>query len=170
MIHVSNPMLTSRASPEGDDPDNYQLSRFFDCLASANGFSPVERSAIIVVSHVLPDKPAFLSALEKYCGRLIAVVPKRVDEISLGRVGQSFPVVNWGRTQTEDASYCLPLIEALLKPKEELFILDVGGYFAKSAGQISRALPLKGIIEKTENGHQRYERLCLTGDGAARDF
>lgn len=168
---VSNPMrLASEASSYGDDPDEYRLSRFFQHLASSNGLARIDRAAIVVVSHVLPDKPAFVAALEEYCGRVIAVVPKRVDAVSLHRVGQRFPVVNWCRAQTEDASYCVPAIEDLLEPGEELFILDVGGYFAKSARQLARALPLKGIIEKTENGHQRYERLSCAGDEPARLF
>ena len=67
------------------------------------------------------------------------------------------------RRWTNDPDSLIQQIAPLVAPHERLLILDIGGYFAKTQVILSEYFGPRflGVVEMTENGHQRYEQEVL---------
>lgn len=112
----------------------------------------------VLVAHMLSTLPPFLQGLERI-GRVAGIVPKpsSIDPSVLDWTRLNYEVLDLTRRQTNDPEH----VSERLRPVvggERFILLDIGGYFALSLGQISKDYPdqLIGLVEDTENGHQRY--------------
>jgi adenosylhomocysteinase len=119
-------------------------------------------AASLVITHLLPERPAFLDALTQLA-RVAAVLPKPKSQVPevVDEVRRRYRVNQLSRDQFADPGLALDYLESTV-PGEDLVLLDIGGYFAPSldvlAGKFSGRI--LGVVEDTENGHQRYQSLA----------
>lgn len=128
--------------------------------------------AILVVTHLIPDRPPFLEALLNLATQ-VAVVPKRksIHEATYQDIKNRFDVLEWSREDLQSADIVETVADWTRGKK--LVILDIGGYFANILEAIKKRLGNKflGVIEDTENGLQKYlaiKRLCCPVVSVAR--
>ncbi|WP_271274543.1 adenosylhomocysteinase [Aliamphritea hakodatensis] len=116
---------------------------------------------LVVVTHLLDIPTCYLDCLERFA-RVSMVVPKprSISHSTLEQVEKKFPVVIKKRDQLQSADVTAAVINDHV-PEGDLIIIDIGGYFAASVSHLPEMLQarLKGIVEITENGHQRYSNL-----------
>lgn len=131
--------------------------RFFHHF-TAEGTTP--DLCILLVTHLLPDRPLFIETLAQI-GRIGAILPKpkSIHADTLAWVARQYPIIELDRCWTASPGDVLARVLPLLRPHERLLILDIGGYFAATLVALHRALGERflGVVEMTENGHQRYE-------------
>ncbi|UAK71154.1 adenosylhomocysteinase [Aeromonas enteropelogenes] len=124
----------------------------------------IDGLCILLVTHLLPDRPRFIEALGQM-GRIAAILPKpkSVHAPTLEWVSRHYPVCTLNRQWTNDPDGVIAQIAPLVAPHERLIILDIGGYFAKTQATLSEYFGPRflGVVEMTENGHQRYEQEVL---------
>lgn len=134
-------------------------------------------TAIIVVQHIVPNTSPLVEALAK-CFSSVTLIPKprSVNPVIISQFesARDFPVkvVHAKRDRTSQADVFFDQVAAHIGDKS-IVILDVGGYFAESFVGIGLASGgrLIGVIEDTENGHQKYlEALSRLPDGSAGDW
>ncbi|TFI22198.1 adenosylhomocysteinase [Streptomyces sp. 4R-3d] len=124
-------------------------------------FAPVEQAASFLVTHLLPERPAFVRAVASF-SKLRAVLPKpkSISPAAQREVEQTFPVDVLTRELFAETDTALDYFESRAAD-EPVALLDVGGYFAPALvalhGRFSGRIA--GVIEDTENGHRRYEDL-----------
>lgn len=133
-------------------------ARFFSTVATA---VPPFKGCFVVVSHVLPTIVPFVRALESI-GRIAAIVPKRgsIDGRTLTEIESSHCVLKVDRQMLGTTEYLRSSVLPLLGT-DEVIVLDVGGYFSGALGELHSALGdrLLGVVEDTENGHQKYAQM-----------
>ncbi|MEG0006727.1 MAG: adenosylhomocysteinase [Aeromonas sp.] len=121
----------------------------------------LEDLCILLVTHLLPDRPHFIQVLDQV-GRVGAILPKpkSVHGPTLAWVQQHYPVLPLNRHWTNDPEGVIAQIAPLVQPHERLIILDIGGYFARTQAILCEHFGDRfiGVVEMTENGHQRYEQ------------
>ncbi|NBE50608.1 NAD-binding protein [Streptomyces boluensis] len=124
-------------------------------------FTPSEPTASFLITHLLPERPAFVRAVAAMT-RLAAVLPKpkSVNPAAQREVEQAVPVDTLTRGLFTDPDTALDYLESRAAG-EAVSLLDVGGYFAPSLADLHSRFTgtLAGVVEDTENGHRRYEDL-----------
>lgn len=112
----------------------------------------------VLVGHMLTTLPPFLTALERI-GRIAGIIPKpsSIDPAILSWAKQDYAVLDLTRRQIGEAGLLKERLQDVVGD-ERFILLDIGGYFAPSLEQVCEAYSgrLVGLVEDTENGHQRY--------------
>lgn len=124
-------------------------------------FTPAERSASFLVTHLLPERPAFVRAVAALTGlRAVLPKPKSIDEAARREVERGILVDSLSRALFGQPNTALDYIESRAAG-EDVVLLDVGGYFAPTLADVGACFSgrILGVIEDTENGHRRYEDL-----------
>ncbi|MGV9311107.1 adenosylhomocysteinase [Streptomyces sp. NPDC003691] len=136
-----------------------RLDAYFSKIATR--FAPDKGAASFLITHLLPERPAFVRAVATM-SRLCAVLPKpKSVSISARReVERTVPVDTLSREMFCDAAVALDYMESRTEA-ENLLLLDVGGYFAPALAELHTRFSgnLLGVVEDTENGHRRYQSL-----------
>ncbi len=113
----------------------------------------------IIVTHLLPNAPQFLEALNKVgMIRLIVAIPYSIDEKTKAEILQSYSIVFPSMDELTDSEFMVNLIKKAV-PKERKFIIqEIGGYFAGITKELKTHYSdnFIGIVEDTEAGHKRY--------------
>lgn len=116
---------------------------------------------LAVVTHLLDQPQIFLDSLQGI-GTLAMILPKpkSICRETLTQVEKRFQVVIKSRAQVASAEVMAAILNDVV-PAQDLVLVDIGGYFAASLpGLIPRLKSrLIGVVEVTENGHQRYAAL-----------
>jgi adenosylhomocysteinase len=104
----------------------------------------------------------FLSALEGI-GRIAAVIPKASSKkfADLNSLSKNYPVLDIDRqTIVANPNKFMNLLGRLIQD-ERFAVIDMGGYFSHIALDLFKKFDKQiiGIVEDTENGHQKYEEL-----------
>lgn len=111
----------------------------------------------LVITHLLAERPKFLEGVARISD-VAAVLPKprSVNEIALREVAH-LQVDNLNRSTLSDPEQALAYAESRAAGRD-LVLLDVGGYFAPALEHLHSHFSgrLLGVVEDTENGHQRY--------------
>ncbi|KKB64489.1 hypothetical protein WM40_06330 [Robbsia andropogonis] len=116
---------------------------------------------VLLVTHAVPGVTDYVLAMSRR-DRVIGVIPKpnTIDPQTLQAVSEITPVFNVRREDIDarNDSYCTLLSH--LEAAGKFVIIDMGGYFAEAVSAFPDSIKrnLIGIVEDTENGHQRYER------------
>ena len=117
------------------------------------------RFSSVVVTHILPDSRSYLEALSSVSEiRSIIPKPKSIVPDILDGLKTQFTVGNLDRQDVAEGDK----LYRILDPIDSDFILfDIGGYFAPIANILALRYEgkIRGIIEDTENGHQKYEEV-----------
>lgn len=128
---------------------------FYDKVCQA---LPVNQPAgALVVTHILPDVLEYLSAI-KHLADVVIVIPKPKSIVPdiLRKVQTRFETVQITRTDLLDIDSITPLIQ---RAGGRVVVFDIGGWFAPVINRLAEAHPgcILGVVEDTENGHQKYE-------------
>ena len=130
-------------------------SHFFEEIQPA----PVSDLSLVVVTHLLDTPTIYLDCLQRF-SRVAMVVPKpkSISRSTLDNVDERFQVVIKKRAQISSPEVATAIINDHV-PEGRLIIIDIGGYFAETIRELPTRLnsTLLGVVEVTENGHQRYE-------------
>ncbi|GAB3221258.1 adenosylhomocysteinase [Glycomyces halotolerans] len=131
-------------------------SSFFTRIAET--FAPEAPVAVIAITHLLTERPAFIDAIAGL-GELAALLPKpkSLDQATLGEIATRYQVDQLTREQFADPETALAYMEKRAAGRP-VVLLDVGGYFAPVLGHLCEHFSgqIVGVVEDTENGHQRY--------------
>lgn len=127
---------------------------------------PTDIESLVVVTHLVPGVDDFLKAINERI-RIAAVIPKpnSIDPRILRKIEKTIPVLHYTREKIKrNPSVFLDAVSSHVG-HFRFAIIDTGGYFSHvltSISDISR-FNLAGVVEDTENGHQKYEALLETG-------
>ena len=125
---------------------------FFDFLEFEFDFKKNDTD-IIGVFHILPDFLIFSEAINKIANlKLVIPKPNSINKDILSKVEDKYNI----RTDINRNN-----IEEIIKeidPKRKTIFLDIGAYFSEIKDELKSILGenFLGIIEDTENGHQKY--------------
>jgi adenosylhomocysteinase len=130
--------------------------RFYSELAQSLDMR--EKPAVLVVAHMLPDVEVYLEALQYVADlRMIIPKPRSIDRVTLEGLQWRYPIEHISRKDLAKSERIQSLIADKGSP---LVIFDIGGYFAPMVNEAKRQHDhFLGVIEDTENGHQRYEHV-----------
>lgn len=122
-------------------------------------FAPTQRPASFLITHLLPERPAFVRAVAAMTNlRAVLPKPKSVRAEALGEVeAAGHPCDKLSRAMFADADRAVRYIDARAAGRP-VVLLDVGGYFAPALPALCDRLSgrILGVVEDTENGHKRY--------------
>jgi adenosylhomocysteinase len=131
---------------------------FFNNLLESVGKKEVK---LILVTHLLPDRPPFLEALSKvFDVALIIPKAKTIDEETYQETKKKYNILKLDREKLNNPKFAKSMISKYTKGKP-FIISDIGGYFSKVLPELKKEFQdnFLGVIEDTENGHQKYEKL-----------
>ncbi len=118
-----------------------------------------KKISVVAVSHIIPSSEEYIKAL-KESFNLIGIIPKlkSINKNSQKRL-ESVGVKILHEFNRESISDNPSKFIDLIKNEQEICLVDIGGYFSSVVKQLEQQLGSKllGIIEDTENGHQKYE-------------
>lgn len=147
--------------------DDRRAGAFFALIAKHFGFSsPRNDVNLIVVNHVVPTLPIFLEGLQ-HIANVALVIPKKSvrDPYIFSHISQKYKVIDLSR-ETLKKNKSKEYIHELVENGKQCIILDVGGYFAPCLKELAEDPiffnGLLGVVEDTENGHQKYEQIQKT--------
>ncbi len=116
--------------------------------------------SVIAISHIIPSSESYILGLQENFN-LIGVIPKpnsinKKMLTSLKEIG--LPILD--QFTRESISKNPKELTDLLAKYDNICMVDIGGYFCESINFIKKRLGKKllGVIEDTENGHQKYEK------------
>ncbi len=148
----------NRGGTSVDTLDAPRVRQFFNVVSSSSASSKTERPAVLVVTHLLADRPYFLEAISKVSNiKAIFPKPKTIDPTVRSLISRTYPIEVVSRDQMNKPDACLLLLNKYGKGVP-LVLIDIGGYFAKSLNALISGYSGKilGVVEDTENGHQKY--------------
>tara|TARA_Y100000310_G_scaffold332859_1_gene409246 strand:- start:648 stop:1742 length:1095 start_codon:yes stop_codon:yes gene_type:complete len=134
---------------------------FFDIITSE---IPKKKVKLILVTHILPDRIVFLDALSKIIDiACIIPKPKSISPKSLKEIEKKYKIIRATKNYLKDKSTCIELINKYVGDNE-FIISDIGGYFSETANHLINKYKDRflGIVEDTENGMQKYEKIKLS--------
>ncbi|MGH3930167.1 MAG: NAD(P)-binding domain-containing protein, partial [Pseudonocardiaceae bacterium] len=142
--------------------EDFEVSRVDAFFRKVTSQHPADGETwAVVITHLLGERPAFLRAV----GRVAQVAgllpkPKSIDTDALREVSGLMPVDKLDRAAFCDSDHALAYLESRAA-RRSVVLLDVGGYFAPSLEHLCGYFSgqIMGVVEDTENGHQRYAAL-----------
>ncbi|GAA2651458.1 adenosylhomocysteinase [Streptomyces aculeolatus] len=142
-----------------ESPERARLDAFFRQITTQ--FPAGEEITTLVITHLLPERPAFLRAMTAV-STVGAVLPKprSIHQPTLDAVRRTFRVHALTRERFTDNTQALHYLEDTAGGRD-VILVDIGGYFAASLDTLASKFSgrLLGVVEDTENGHQRYAAL-----------
>lgn len=133
---------------------------FFESIIEPHRYKNID--SVLVVVHANVDIDSFLTALGGIV-RIAGVLPKASSKrfTNLDTLKSKFKVIEYDRQAiSSDPIKFLNEVELLIR-NERFAIIDMGGYFSHVAFQMAERFEdrIVGVIEDTENGHQKYEEI-----------
>ncbi|MEX2983733.1 adenosylhomocysteinase [Streptomyces sp. C36] len=136
-----------------------RLDTYFGKIAKA--FAPPERPSSLLVTHLLPERPAFVRAVGTVSDlRAVLPKPKSINLAARRDIEQTTPCDALSRETFADPDTAVTYLETRAAG-EDVVLLDVGGYFAPALDMLCARFSgrVLGVVEDTENGHKRYAEL-----------
>ncbi len=134
----------------------YKVDSFFQEIVNRNQFKNIR---FIIVQHCQKDLPFFLRAL-KNIGHIDALIlkPSNKDRDIESYVKQYYSVYDLPKKILFQPCFTRTFLGSICQKNSSYIIFDIGGYFANALPVIvdDKSLPIIGIVEDTENGHQKY--------------
>ena len=146
-------------------PYNEQRLKIYYHEAAKSCTRPqIVRPNLVVVNHALPDTVYMLDALKAVGDvKKVFVKPRSINRKAFADISKLYDTEIANREQLADPHYAANLFQDVSEGKTPVVALDVGGYFAKPLSAIQERLGklFLGVVEDTENGHQKYEKVSL---------
>lgn len=114
---------------------------------------------LIVLTHLIPNFPEFLSALKKKVQvSLIIAIPYSLDKNTYELVRKENKVITPTLEELCSQDFILMLIKKSIKKDEKFIIHEIGGFFSGLTAQLKNryASNFVGVVEDTEAGHKKY--------------
>ena len=119
-----------------------------------------KRVSVIAVAHIIPDVVDYLMSLNRLFDlRGVIAKPKSINEQILQKLTDGgIPIVKVSKDSIELEKYIEEQIKSTSLP---VVLMDIGGWFAPLIERLSSKYKDKliGVVEDTENGHQKYSKL-----------
>src|SRR5579871_251578 len=137
-----------------------RAASMFSDICSQYDSSERGQCRIIMVTHILPDKIAYFEALQREFG-IAAIIPKSysIHRPTLDLLhGSGFAISSLTKRQLRTQRVrSLAFLRSHIQD-HRFIVLDMGGYFASIASAMNDHFKAQmiGIVEDTENGHQKY--------------
>lgn len=116
--------------------------------------------SLVVVAHIIPSSEAYIRSLHENFN-LLGVIPKpkSINRHTLKLLKKAGVTILDQFSREYLTEHPDQLID-LLEPQEKVCLIDIGGYFSGIMDQLKERLgnKLAGVVEDTENGHQKYEK------------
>ncbi|PSK58016.1 Adenosylhomocysteinase [Streptomyces sp. 111WW2] len=136
-----------------------ELTRLADYFgAVTRAVMPENRPASLLITHLLAERPTFVRAANEVSDlRAVLPKPRSIHPAARADVGRDYRVDSLTRQMFSDPEAGLSYLESRAAGRE-VVLFDVGGYFAPVLDVLADRFSgrLLGVIEDTENGHQRY--------------
>lgn len=122
-----------------------------------------EKISLIVVQHVVPNTLPFFRSINKaFHVACVIPKPKSINSATMDFLEQSddrLKIMHITRKQSSDQGFLKEHVFTLVPDENKVVILDVGGYFSEAIDVIYEWFGDRfiGIVEDTENGHQKYQ-------------
>jgi len=140
--------------------ERVRLDAYFGRIAER--FAPAERPASFLITHLLPERPAFVRGVASVTDlRAVLPKPKSVQPVARRQVeAEGYTCDKLSREHFSDADRAVRYIEARATGRP-VVLLDVGGYFAPALNGLCDRFSgrILGVVEDTENGHKRYAEI-----------
>jgi len=135
-----------------------KLRGFWREIVHAAGDDAAGVNKSLVVTHLLSDRPYFLEALHRVAPiACVFAKPKSIDRAAYHRAANDFRIVTADRKALAASGEVDKMISGLGLDREPTVAVDIGGYFAPGLGELAASVSLRGVVEDTENGQQKYE-------------
>lgn len=129
---------------------------FFRSIADNQG----REISVIAVSHIIPSSESYILSLQENFN-LIGIIPKpnsinkRTEALLKDK---DVPILS--QFTRESITSNPGELSDYLDKYDNICMVDIGGYFSESIASIKKKLGKKllGVVEDTENGHQKYEK------------
>lgn len=133
---------------------------FFSSIINSNRYRNVD--SVLIVMHANVEFLNFLNALSDVT-RIAGVIPKASSKkfANLDSLKKQYSVIDISRSEILACpDQFINVIDRLIK-NERFAIIDMGGYFSHVALDLTKIFDKQiiGIVEDTENGHQKYDDL-----------
>ncbi len=116
----------------------------------------------VILTHTVSDVAEFISAINDM-GKIsiIISIPYSKDEAVYSSLSQKYKTITPSLNELLDPIYLKQLVLNSIDTKKSLIIVEIGGYFSSIISEIQSELHgnLIGIVEDTEAGHRKYERI-----------
>lgn len=126
-----------------------------------NKFPTSKKYGSFLITHLLAERPSFVRAVNAQT-KLISVLskPKSINKDALKEVSTFTQVDHLNRTIFADIDSTLEYFENRAGG-QKVILLDIGGYFAGILNDLVESFSgqIVGVVEDTENGLQRYEKI-----------
>ncbi|MES2614468.1 MAG: NAD(P)-dependent oxidoreductase [Bdellovibrionota bacterium] len=178
--------------PRGNDEkstinEQTLIDDFFGSIIAKKNVRKDDNLKFVIVNHIVPTLPPFLRALEKL-GKIAIIIPKhshadkRIKEKIKTEYSEAFVDVEEYKCNeinrfddylSQDSNCIDFLVKKLnLSGEEKFLIIDIGGYFSKPLIKITDHFGKKfiGVVEDTENGHQKYAKSVILKFQEDRNF
>ena len=136
---------------------------FFHTILGSDCSQKIDK--LIIVTHLVPGSDIFLlSVNEKLPIAVVIPKPNSIDKDIRDKVNKYIPILDYTRQKIKDnPKEFLEKLSSYIG-NEKFAIIDTGGYFSHVMYdlQLFFGSNLIGIVEDTENGHQKYEAALST--------
>lgn len=138
-----------------------QLDAYFARVAAQ--CAPDRKTSAFLITHLLPERPSFIRAVGSMTDlRAVLPKPKSIHPPAVQEVEdrQGYVCDELTRDLFSDPAQALEYLE-MRAGGQEVMLLDVGGYFAPTLAEVCARFSgrVVGVVEDTENGHQRYAEI-----------
>lgn len=135
--------------------------------------SPQKIEKLVIVTHLVPGSDKFLLAINDKLP-IAAVIPKpnSIDRTTLDNVRSRIPILDYRRDQIkENPKRFLEHLHSHIG-NSSFAVIDTGGYFSHVLYEMQSFFgsSLVGIVEDTENGHQKYDALLAKKENSHAFF
>jgi adenosylhomocysteinase len=142
--------------------------RVCEQICSEEDFSNIlKNSRLILLQHILPDTEKFIDLIKKNGAEIHTILakPYSINPNVFQSISSKYNTVKITYEKLDDTTYLEDLLNIACNQTEldgkNIYILEVGGYFAKTLSNCNGRILncIKGVIEVTTFGHQRYDAL-----------
>lgn len=128
---------------------------------AAEDFKKNVNRQFLIVSHIIPNAIPLINTLAEH-GEIIGIIPKghQPDDATIREMkNKNYPILKITKENLKNEEFVEQQILPLLSSDKEKIIIDIGGYFTPALRQLNTVPKLMGIVEDTENGLQKYEKV-----------
>lgn len=137
--------------------NNQKTISYFNKVAELTG--KYDDVFLVLVTHFVSDRHYFIDALSKVAEvGIIIPKPNSINEKTFENLSNKYFIHQTRRDSIEKNPNSIISIIDKSRQSKKVIILDIGGYFSAVTAELKNILgdDLIGIIEDTENGHQKY--------------